>query len=185
MKKLFLTASAIFGAIPGLAIIISGLGSPPEHKILFGGVIEAFGTLSLLILWLNKQSILRMTIRKVTKLAILFGVFSFISIIIYLTLFSYCVISIKDRDPVYYPIYTSGNIAEMIERAGSRRSAIERYGIDAVREAIDEMPGNPIAITTTLLLFVYQSIFTLLTLAFGFLGIRLKEDFIAENINAP
>lgn len=177
MKKLFLTASAIFGAIPGIAIIISGLGTPPNYKILFGGVIESFGVLSLLILWLNRKSISRISLKRVTKLAILFGVLSFVSISIYITLFSFCVVSVKDRGEVYYPIYTSGNIAEMIVRTGSRRSALQKYGTDAVTEAIDEMPGNPLAITSVLLLFVYQSIFTLLTLAFGFLGIRHKEDF--------
>jgi hypothetical protein len=181
MKKLFLTASALFSAIPGIAIIISGLGAPTDYKVLFGGVIEAFGTLSLLILSLNRTSILSMTLKKVTKIAIWLGVFSFISLSVYVVLFSYSVVTVTGRGSVYYPIYTSGRIAEMINRAGSRPAAIQRYGIAAVSEAIDEMPGTPLALTTILLLFIYQSVFTSLALAFGFLGIRHREDFNAEN----
>ena len=66
MKNLFLTFSGIFGAIPGLAVIQSGLGVPPNYNVLFGGFIEAFGVLTLLILWVNRNNIKKHTKKYIT-----------------------------------------------------------------------------------------------------------------------
>jgi hypothetical protein len=176
MRKLFLAVSGLFSLIPGIAVMIKVLGSPPDHNISFGAVIEVFGTLSLLVLFMNKPRIVDSPVVKITRWVILLAALSIITLVIYIALFNFCVVSVKDRGTVYYPVYTSGNVAIMIERAGSRSAAIERYGIDAVTEAVNEMPGIPIALTTILLLLVYLLIFTPLVLAFGFLGIRQEKE---------
>ena len=57
MKAFFVSAAAVFAAVPGLGVIASGLGTPPgtEYRLLFGGVIEGFGALALIILWVNQK----------------------------------------------------------------------------------------------------------------------------------
>jgi hypothetical protein len=169
MKKLLLAVAGVFGAIPGLTVIQSGIGAPPGYKVLFGGVIEAFGTLSLLLLWVNRKKIKRLAARRVTKRTLALASVCFAFIALYITLFSFCVV-VHQRGTAYYPLWTSGKIADMVARAGSRKAAIERYGIAAVAQAIDEMPGIPLELTTIVLLFIYQGIFTTLSIMFGLLG---------------
>jgi hypothetical protein len=88
------------------------------------------------------------------------------------------VIAPENKEPVYIPIYTNGRVATLIERAGSRAAAVENYGPDRIRNLVKEMPGIPLAISTITLLFIYQSVFTFLALAFGFLGIRHRGNVI-------
>jgi len=169
VKKSLLAAAAVFGAIPGLTVMQSGMGTPPGYKVLFGGTIEAFGTLGLLILWTNRKRIKRLAYRRVTRLSLALASASFGFLVIYLVVFPNCVVS-HPRGTAYYPIWVTGKAADMVSRAGSRTAAIERYGIDAVREAIGQVSGWLVPITTVILLFLYQGVFTTLALCFGLLG---------------
>jgi hypothetical protein len=176
MKKIFLAASAVFCSIPGLLVIASGLGTPPDYKVLFGGVIEAFGVIALLILLINKRRIEALSTSKVTKIAIALAIGCVLMLFTYIYLFSQCVVTVEGRGTAYYPLYLSGEIASSVNRAGSRRAAIERYGIDEVLEEIDELPGHYLTLTTILLLFVYQLVFTTLTVTFGLIGFHQKQE---------
>jgi hypothetical protein len=176
MKKLFTGASGLFAATPGIAIILKGIGTPPGYNYLFGGVIEALGGLCIIILWVNKGKIKRLPIRKITRVAIILGLVSFASLILYIGLFKFCVISHPAHGTVYYPLWTSGRIAELVGRTGGRWEALDRYGITPIYNAISQMPAYAITITTALLLFVYQAIFTSLAIAFGLIGFRGGRD---------
>jgi multisubunit Na+/H+ antiporter MnhB subunit len=88
--------------------------------VLFGGVIEAFGTISLLMLWINCKRIKRLSARRVTKWALALAALCFTFIALYIKLFSYCVIA-HQRGTAYYPLWTSGKIADMVSRAGTYR----------------------------------------------------------------
>ncbi len=170
MKTFLIAVSSVFGSIPGLAILRSGLGTPPENAALFGGVIEAFGALSLALLWMNKDRLKKVTSYRITRVVISLAISTFVSIALYVLLFRLCVVVHESRGTAYYPLWLSGEIADMVNAAGSRWEAIEHYGIAAVILAIDKMSSTAITVTTLVLLFVYQNIFTCLTLAFGLLG---------------
>jgi hypothetical protein len=112
-----------------------------------------------------------------TKIVVYLIVTCFALLSIYLWLFGLTVVQHEVRGTAYYPLWTSGEIAKMIESAdNSRYYAIEKYGIDAVKEAIHKMPAEAMAITTIFLLFTYQAIFSTLTLAFGVLGIQEESS---------
>jgi hypothetical protein len=174
MNKLLLSLSGIFAAIPGIVIMQNGLGSPPNYKWLFGGVIESFGALTLLTLWANKEKIRRLSSHTVTRTVLLLVIVAFVSIGTYVFLFDFCVVQHEVRGTIYYPLWVKGEIARMVEAAGTREAAVERYGIAGVALAINEMPNIAFAsaVTTTSLLFVYQTIFTSVTAAFGVVGIH-------------
>jgi len=177
MKKLFLAASGLFAAVPGLIILQTGLGTPPgsNYKMLFGGTIEAFGALALLLLWVNRASIRKMRPRRVTRWAVVAVIVCFVSVALYIALFSLCVKrNEKWRATVYFPLWLNGEVAEMVNDRGGRNAAIDAYGPADVIEAINQMPGGDIAlpVTTILHLLLYQSIFTSLAVAFGILGIH-------------
>lgn len=174
MKKLFITFSAAFGAIPGLVVLSTELGVPPGQSKLFGAIIEAFGVLSLMILWINRGKLARAAARKVTTWAVTLGMICFVCLLLYVVLFKLCVISDPYRGIVLFPLWLSGKLNGMVILAGSRNGALVRYGYDAVREAAQNAP-LALGLTTALLITIYQAIFTSLALAFGLLGIKADE----------
>jgi hypothetical protein len=177
MKKLFLAASGLFAAVPGFAVMWKGIGTPPDYGYLFGGVIETFGSLSLIILWANKNKIKRLPTKKITKLAIKLGVLAFLFLAFYILLYEYCVKSHPTHDTVFYPLWTTGRVSELIANAGGRWEALDRYGYWPIYNGINAMPAYAIVITISILLFVYQAIFTALSIAFGLVGFHKGEDF--------
>jgi hypothetical protein len=190
MKKLFLAASGLFAAIPGLVILQTGLGTPPgdNYKMLFGGTVEAFGTLILIILWVNRTSIRRMRPRRATKWSIILIVVCFISIASYITLYNQCVIKNKKwHATVYFPLWLSGEIANDVADKGGRNALVNEYSAVEVMEIIDKMPniGLALAITTVLHLLLYQAIFTSLAAAFGILGIHQGQSLVSQERPAP
>ena len=174
MKKSFLSATGLFALVPGLTIMVKGLGTPPGYSYLFGGVIEALGALSLLVLFVNVKAIKRMRASRVTQLALALAVWSLVSLIVYIGLLNFCVVGDAIRHTVYFPLWTTGDIAEMTSIAGSRYKALQENGFFAVYSAIRAMPNysTAIAITSAVLIFFYQSIFTSLSIAFGILGLK-------------
>jgi hypothetical protein len=170
MKGLFLAAAGVFSSIPGLLVIASGLGTPPNYAVLFGGVIEAFGVIAILVLWINKSRLKKIPSRRLSKIAITFALGCILLLFTYVYLFNQSVVTVDGRGTAYYPLYLNGEIAETVEAAGSRKAAIERYGIDEIVEQINAMPESYSTFTTVILLFTYQLVFTLLTITFGLLG---------------
>lgn len=173
MKKLFLAASALFGAIPGLAIIQSGLGSPPGYHVLFGGVVESFGVLTLILLWVNRAGLQKLKPKRVTRLTITAAVICFVCIGLYIGLYKHCVVtSTVYNAKAYYPLWVTGDIADIVARSGGRSAAIDEYGIGEVAEAINKMPSIVLTVTTIVLLLVYQAVFSTLAIAFGLVGFQ-------------
>lgn len=174
MKKLFAAASGIFGCIPGISIMWTELGTPPGYGKIFGGVIQAFGALAILLLFANKEKLRQLNSRKATLVAIVLASASLVFLILYIQLLTFSVVSHPLHGTVYYPLWNTGHAQEMINRAGGRYAAVDHYGSYPVNRAVHEAPSYAAAsvATTILLLLVYQGIFTTLTLAFGFLGLR-------------
>ena len=172
MKALFLAASGMLAAIPGLAIILKGVGAPPGEEILFGGLVEAFGVLSLLILWINRAKLKRIARKRITNWTIWLAAIFLVCLSSYIFLFRHCVVQHPTHQTVYYPLWTSGHISEIIDRTGGRYQALDRYGNHSINTAIREMPQYALvsAITTALLIFLYLGFCTSLTIVFGLLG---------------
>lgn len=177
MKKIFLAAAAVFASIPGLLIIAKGLGTPPNYEVLFGGVIEAFGVIALLTLWINKSKLEKIPTPKITRIVVGLSVVLIFMLFAYLYLYNQSVVTIAGRGTAYYPVYLTGEIAQTVNEAGSRKAAIERYGIDEILEEINKMPDYYLTLTTVILLFTYQWVFTVLTVIFGLIGFHKGRGF--------
>ena len=169
MKKILAGFAAISGLIPGVAIIQSGLGVPPDkgYNLIFDGVVEALGVILLLILWINRGNLRELSVAKVTQAIVRLSIIFVCCLVVYLLLFKFCIVTHDPRGIIYYPLWTTGEVAEMIEAAGGRWAAIETYGRYAVYGEIEKMGPFPIFCTTAFLLILYLGIFTTLTLAFG------------------
>jgi hypothetical protein len=182
MRKFFLAASGVFAAIPGTAVIFKGVGAPPNYQYLFGGIIEAFGTLGLIVLFINKNKLRRTKTQKITKAAISLGILSFVSLIVYMAIFQHCVVSHPTHGTVYFPLWTDGRIARYVERTGGRWQALDEYGFYAIESAIREMTFLARPLTTAVLLFTYQTVFTSLTLAFSIIGFHKGHEITQTHI---
>src|SRR5262249_18779196 len=161
MKKFLATASGIFGALPGVSVMLSEIGTPPDYGKLFGAIIQACGVLALVLLYFNRSSLSNFRPSFLTKWSIGLMISAFVFLAVYLLLLEYCVVTVQPYKPVYFPMAESGDLAEMVRTAGSRAAAILRYGRDAVETAIDQMPAVAKTLTTICLLFLYQGVFTL------------------------
>jgi len=177
MSALFKSVASLFALVPGVAVLRIGLGAPPNEEKLFGGVIEAAGALTLLVLWVGRDRLKQWSTARAKRWAIGLAVTSIVLLMIYLLLFRTCVIGheLYPGRTFYYPLLLSGRSARMVAMAGSRYQAIERYGPDAVQSALGALTTAR-TFTSALLLIVYQAVFTTLTAAFGILGFHGGKD---------
>ena len=169
LRKLFIAASSASAAVPGVAVIIKGIGSPPDQQTLFGGLIEAIGALSLLILLVNRDKIRGVEAEKITRWSVALGLTSILLFFAYIAMFGTCVKS-DSSGTTFIPIWTSGELKQMIQKTGSRDAAISVYGVDAIHDAIRKMPSVALPLTTVFLLLVLLTALNSLTLAFGLIG---------------
>lgn len=177
LSNFFSLISAVFATIPGIAVLISNIGVPPDtSKTMFAGTIEALGVLTLLILWTNKKWIQESSIKSITRLAIYSTVLFMVSLFSYLFLYGYLVIEPVNSSPVFFPLFPMGELQEGLEKMGSKYELIQEWGRDDVYKIIQSSSKTTLMLTVLLLLFIYQLIFVSLTFAFGILGIKCKED---------
>jgi hypothetical protein len=174
LKSLFSTVSGIFAIIPGLSILISNVGVPPNtSKFLFAGTIESLGVLTLLLLWLNKEKIASWSVYTVTKLCVIAIIIFFISFVVYIFLFGWLVVPVDNADSLFFPLWANGELQKgLADYGGSKSELIRQWGRDDVYKVIQNSSTAPLLWTTILFLFIYQLIFVALTFAFGVLGTK-------------
>jgi len=178
MKKLsdvLTLASGVFGVIPGITILLTSVGVPPEQsRQLYGGVIEALGIISLLILWLNKSRIVKMTEKSITKWSLGFtGLFLF-ALLLYLFLFNYFVLQTGHSKPVFFPFWPQGDLQYNILKYGGRMEIIYKFGRDDVYNLIEQTSKVSLIITSLIFLLIYQAVFMAITLGFGLTSIKIS-----------
>jgi hypothetical protein len=172
MKRVFVGAAAAVGVVPGLAIIAKGLPAPPGVNLLFGGVVEALGAGVLMWLWIERGRLNKLQKKKLLRRVVISFSFSFASLLGYVTLYDWCVITDPAYGTLVFPLWATGDLSVAIDKAGGRWSALDRYGYYALYAAIERSSSIVWALTIGLLLILYQGIFSLLTLALGLLAVR-------------
>ncbi len=186
LTKFFKGASGAFAVLPGFALLVTGLGVPPGYRFLFFGVLEAFGILALLLVYLNRSYIQRMSKKSITSVAIVLAVCALMSIIVYVPLHNLCLIESTKPEydgfgAIYFPICVTGTLADNVQRLGSRTAAVDGYGPAVIEEQLQRMSGiswrRPV--TTIVLLLIYQACFTVLTIAFGLIGFYEGADLFS------
>ena len=87
-------------------------------NLIFGGVIEAFGVLSLLLLAVNRVWIRGLSQRTITIASTAIAVFAFCLLVAYLGCYQYCVVTLDPRGTVYFPLWNAGDLAKIVSDAG-------------------------------------------------------------------
>ena len=146
-----------------------GLATPQDYNFLFGGVIEALGSLELLLLWMNRVKIREIKPKKIIITSCSLAVAAFLSIFIYFALFTFCVFGNNTKVPIIIPLWTSDKLNELITDAGGRQEAVNEHQTGGLQPFTNSQP-IALALTIFLMLVFYQLIFTSLATAFGLIG---------------
>lgn len=175
MVKVFKWATSTFALLPGLAVIATNLGTPPGlSHYLVGGIIEACGAFTLLVLNGKKRALGQMQAKKVERLAIFYFVLFFVALISYIFIYQTQVVYHSKYDStILFPFWYNEDVQFMMSQAGSKYEAIDRYGPEAVLQAIN---SSKMYIVITLLFFIiiYTMVFEFLTLGFGIIGSKVE-----------
>ena len=170
-QRLLASASAAVGVIPGFTVMAVGLGAPAGRQVLFGGVMEAIGALTLLTAWANRARIQKWSLNKTNKTIKILGAAAVSALVLYLIAFQAYVFELPGRAQVIYPLVPRGAVAEAIATAGGRAAAITYNGAGEMNAMIFAHPIG-VALTIVTLLLLFQAIFTCLTAAFAVAAIR-------------
>ncbi|MGF7038740.1 hypothetical protein [Mucilaginibacter lappiensis] len=176
LKTSLKAASGVFAIIPGLAVLATNIGVPPNcSKVMFFATIESFGIFTLLLLRLNHDSFKLFSIKTINCLAIgAIAVFAF-ALFLYLYLFSEYVVEFSGTSPLFFPIWPQGELKQGLATMGSKINLVKEWGRDDVFHVIRSSSSLMLTYTTLFFLFVYQLVFVSLTFAFGILALRVGE----------
>jgi hypothetical protein len=174
--KIFKWASASFALIPGLAVIILNVGTPPGvSSFFYGGLIEAFGAFTLLAMFLNRTRIRKMSLIRVNRIAGLLLVLFLIFLLTYVYIYnSQVIIHDKYGTPVFFPFWHGALLNQLVHNAGNEYNAITRYGPQAINDAI-RTSNTLLQMTLVIFTLVYVSTFELLIIGFALLGFKSRK----------
>jgi hypothetical protein len=178
MKQLFLALAGTFAAVPGLTSILAAIGVPPNdpYPKIFSAISVCCGSLMLLILYVYRDRIVTMPARLIVTIGSACGAFGFLLLVLYLWLFSLCVVQVGPRQPVYYPLWLSSTAQTLVDRHGGRVSAVSFYGSGGVQKMVDREESWRLVLTTAILLLTYVGISLSFTSAFGVIGFHQRPD---------
>jgi len=169
--------SLLFLLVPGVVVLGTDLGVPPGERVVFSAVTEALGVLMFVLLRVNRVSISTLKKKHLTIVSSALALTGILFLVIYLFVYELTVIKHPIRGDAYFPLILNGQLEEMVVSAGSRMGAIEKYGIDAVKDAIEVSAtsfASKHAFATAILLLLYQLIFLPLAAAYGIVSVWRK-----------
>src|SRR3954469_12720463 len=105
LQDAYKCASASCAVVPGFVTITTNLGTPPGiSNILYGGLADAVGAFTFLLLYLNRKSIQQWSERKVNKITISMFILSIVLLLSYFTIFNTQVIYNEKYDTkLFFP----------------------------------------------------------------------------------
>lgn len=181
MKSLMLAASSCFAVVPGLAVLVTGIGTPPGKTVLFSGMVEVSGVLAILILYVYRKTLAAMAKKRVTRASVIAAIASVFALIAYLWMHDLTCVTASAPDwktfgPVYFPLVLSGELEEEVVNAGSRQAFIDKWGPRQAETVVARMSTTSWIqpLTTGILLIVYCGLFAGFTVAFGVVGFHIR-----------
>ena len=176
LKTSLKAASGVFAIIPGLAVLATNIGVPPNcSKVMFFATIESFGIFTLMLLRLNQNALKLLSIKTINSLALTAMVMFGLALFGYMYLYSQYVVAVNGSSPLFFPAWPQGELQHGLATLGSKAALIKEWGRDDVFHVINSSSSLMLTYTTLLFLFVYQLIFVSLTFAFGSLALRVDD----------
>lgn len=159
--------------LPGTVTLSTGLGVPPNQ-------LAAFSLVAFLVPGLTVAGVFagRFRVRAIdpqTTRRLTTGLLTVAAavLIAYSSIYNFCVVDhFSGPDAVYFPLWTTGQAAEMVARAGGRFAAIERYGPAALVDAVARMPPEAMLLTNVGLVLLYATVATVVPAVLSIWAVR-------------
>lgn len=173
IQALYKWCSATVALVPGAAIIMTNLGTPPGmSKLLLGGIVEACGAFTLLLIVTNQQKIKNIAEGKISRATVITFICFLCCLLGYIYLFnSKNIYSSKYDETVFFPLWYSGDLKDLVESGKGELGAINTSGIQSIRDAIIKTE-RIMNISLVIFTLIYISAFELLIVSFGLLGYK-------------
>jgi hypothetical protein len=137
MKDVGNWISLIVGVLPGMALILNGLGTPEDLRQPFGIIAAVCGFVAFGVVLLIRGSIKRLSKKTLALLIIAFGLIGFVSLCSYWIALNRCVFHAPERSPAFFPLWLDGRGKVNVESAGGRMAYYEKYGPGAVSKLVE------------------------------------------------
>jgi hypothetical protein len=179
VNKIFSWVSLVTGILPGMALILNGLGTPeairqPLGILSVGCGIVAFGAVLFL-----KESFESQRRQKLALLIVGFGLLGVLSLCAYWLVLELCVFREPERSLAFYPLWLDDRANLSVQSAGGRMEYYEKYGPGAVDTLSESEPIQ--FISTKVLLAALVSIASVaLAVATGIGSAFIKEPLITD-----
>jgi hypothetical protein len=161
MRDVFTWVSLIAGIVPGMALILNGLGTPEDLRQPFGIIAAVCGFVAFGVVLLIKESIKRWGKKTLALLIISFGLVGFVSLCCYWIALNQCVFYAPQRSPVFFPLWLDSQANVRVESAGGRMAYYEKYGPGAVARLLETQTGQIIRTKLLLLGLISTASFAL------------------------
>jgi hypothetical protein len=136
MKEAFSWVSLIIGVLPGLTVILIGLGTPADLRQPFGIVAAAWALLAFVVSGLIKVRAIGSRKKALISLSFVFGLLGCLSLSSYWVILDRCVYTSSEHSPVFFPLWLDGRAKAEVENAGGRLAFYDRYGAGAVSDLV-------------------------------------------------
>jgi hypothetical protein len=152
-----LFAIAVTLVIVPVGIALGGIGVPPQQGILFASTQLILSAIAVGVAYENRYRIWMQPIARLSRKFLVVGGASAGLLIGYLLVYNqYVVEHPLYKNKLLFPLWLSGKVADMVQKAGSRYGAVDMYGLAAVFDAISERP-SVYALTLTVMLVLYAA----------------------------
>ncbi len=178
LQNIYGKLSATFALIPGLIILTTNLGVPPNSsEILYFAIIESIGSLTILFLWVNRNYISDLNNAKINKFIIISFIMFIIFLIGYIIIFDLFIIYSTEYDRrVFFPFWSDIKLELLIDKYGSKLNAINELGPQAIIDFIYKTSRKYLVFTNIIFLCVFIIISECLVIPFTLLAIRKNSN---------
>lgn len=172
-------ATNTVGLIPGLTIMKTNLGVPPSFsKEIMGGMVEAVCALIILLIWLNKESLKKYSLRFYTIQAVICMVLFLSSLFAYLQVYKSCNIpkGARSRGTIQ-PLWINNELKQYLiqKNMTSLKEYLDEYGPENTENAIQLKSSNPLLLTQIIIYINFILVFFFLTASFAFMWIKFEK----------
>jgi len=180
----FQGAALLLTSMPGVAALTMGMGVPSDMTVMFGAAYLVVGVWAIMLTALFRRQVGKLARRTVALMTSLGLGLGFVSFFLYRVAYRAVVVFVADeRDAMgimlefYFPLWIRGDLAEMLDLAGSVTEAVVIFGPERVlQELAEPYHALSMAITDGVLLALFCITSLMWISALSVLGWRLQED---------
>jgi hypothetical protein len=178
LRQLLVAVAAVVAAIPGLSLFISKRGAPEGKELLYGMILEIVGAATVLVLWLRRKHIRRLSKRRAIRVSTACLAVGLLSVFGYGSLFDHSDIpSGVGARRFWLPAVAVGPLGTLIDDTpGGRTAIVEAWGAGEVYERLVQTPQWALVLTDATLLALGAAFIGGTACAFVVLGLRVVAD---------